>query len=254
MKYISILAMTVSLLLLSTAVFAYEVTYSYDDNGRLASATYDSGIGLTYTHDKAGNMTAYTVTSSGTPIVTTAAVSSITETAAVSGGNVTSTGASSVTARGVCWSTSQNPTIADAKTVDSSGTGGFTSSITGLSPLTTYHARAYATNSDGTGYGNDVSFTTTAATLYVCSDGSCGGKPNCHKTIVSAVAAAESGSIIKVANNVTYSGDVTVSGKSLTIQGGWNISFSSQSGTTTLQGAPKVSNGSVTMQEVNIVP
>ena len=65
-----------------------------------------------------------------------------------------------VTSRGVCWSTSQNPTINDNKTTDGSGTGGFTSSLTNLTPNTTYYVRAYATNSAGTGYGNVVSFTT----------------------------------------------------------------------------------------------
>jgi len=99
-----------------------------------------------------------------TPTVTTTAVSSITTTTASSGGNVTSDGGTSVTARGVCWSTSANPTISDSHTTDGTGTGPFTRSITGLSPGTTYHVRAYATNSAGTSYGSDLTFTTS-----VCS-------------------------------------------------------------------------------------
>ena len=95
---------------------------------------------------------------------------------------------------------------------------------------------------------------TAVSTLYVCSDGNCGGNPNCHTTIESAVEAAGSGSIIKVANNITYSGDVTVSGKTLTIQGGWDTTFDNQSGTTTIQGSPTVPNGSLTMKQVNIIP
>ncbi len=94
--------------------------------------------------------------------VTTTAVSSITTTTASSGGNVTSEGGGTVTAKGVCWSTSENPTISDSKTEDGTGTGSFTSSITGLTAGTTYHVRAYATNQAGTTYGADVSFSTTA--------------------------------------------------------------------------------------------
>ncbi len=94
------------------------------------------------------------------PTVTTTSVTNITTNSAGSGGNVTSQGSSEVTERGVCWSTTQNPTIADNKTTDGTGTGSFTSSITGLSPNTTYYVRAYATNSVGTSYGSEVSFTT----------------------------------------------------------------------------------------------
>jgi uncharacterized protein (TIGR02145 family) len=93
--------------------------------------------------------------------LTTTTVSSITSTTASSGGNISNDGGGAITARGVCWSTSQNPTIAlTTKTTDGTGTGSFTSSITGLSPSTVYYVRAYATNSAGTVYGNQVSFTT----------------------------------------------------------------------------------------------
>jgi hypothetical protein len=97
------------------------------------------------------------------PTVTTTAISAILSTMATSGGNVTATGGATVTARGVCWGTSANPTVAGSYTTDSSGTGSYVSSITGLSALTTYHVRAYATNSAGTGYGADVQFTTLTA-------------------------------------------------------------------------------------------
>ena len=94
------------------------------------------------------------------PSVTTAEVSSITTNSAVCGGNITSNGWSEVTARGVCWSTSPNPTISNSKTADGTGTGSFTSNITGLADGTTYYVRAYATNSKGTAYGEEKSFTT----------------------------------------------------------------------------------------------
>jgi hypothetical protein len=93
-------------------------------------------------------------------IVTTTSLSGITNSSAISGGNIGSAGGSPVTARGVCWSTSPNPTIADSKTIDGSGTGIFTSNLTGLTANTLYYVRAYATNSHGTSYGAQVSFTT----------------------------------------------------------------------------------------------
>ncbi|NTV45450.1 MAG: hypothetical protein HGB11_02765 [Chlorobiales bacterium] len=97
---------------------------------------------------------------SGVPTVTTTAASNISQTTATSGGNVTSDGGATVTTRGICWSTSATPTIADSKTTDGSGTGSFTSSLTGLTANTHYYIRAYATNSNGTGYGSAVSCTT----------------------------------------------------------------------------------------------
>jgi uncharacterized protein (TIGR02145 family) len=96
------------------------------------------------------------------PTLTTTAVSAITSTTATSGGTITNDGGSLVTARGVCWSTSQNPTIADSKTSNETGTGSFVSAITGLTPGMTYYIRAYATNGIGTVYGNELTFTTTA--------------------------------------------------------------------------------------------
>lgn len=94
------------------------------------------------------------------PSVSTSSVSDITQTSARCGGNVTSDGGATVTAKGVCWSTSQNPTINSNKTNEGSGTGSFTSNITGLNHNTTYYVRAYATNSEGTSYGEVKSFTT----------------------------------------------------------------------------------------------
>ena len=90
-------------------------------------------------------------------------VSDVTATTASCGGYVADDGGATVTARGVCWSTSQNPTVSDSHTTDGTGTGSFTSNITGLNALTTYYVRAYATNSEGTTYGNQVSFTTPEA-------------------------------------------------------------------------------------------
>jgi len=113
-----------------------------------------------------GNELTFTTTLAANPVLptlTTTAASTVGTTTATSGGNITSDGGSTVTARGICWSTTTGPTLAlTTKTSDGTGTGSFTSSITGLTVLTTYYARAYATNSVGTVYGNEVSFTTTA--------------------------------------------------------------------------------------------
>ena len=95
-------------------------------------------------------------------ILTTTTPGSITINSAQSGGNITSDNGSGVTARGVCWNTSPNPTISNSHTSDGTGIGSFTSSMTGLIPSTTYYVRAYATNSAGTSYGNSESFTTCA--------------------------------------------------------------------------------------------
>jgi len=96
------------------------------------------------------------------PTVTTSSISNYSYNSATCGGIVTACGSSAVTARGVCWSTLQNPTIADEHTSDGSGNGAFISNITGLSPITTYYIRAYANNSYGTSYGNQVIVITDA--------------------------------------------------------------------------------------------
>jgi hypothetical protein len=94
------------------------------------------------------------------PAVTTTAVSAIAQKTATSGGNVTWDGGGEIAERGVCWSLSPNPTTYDFKTSDGGGTGIFTSSMAGLDANTLYYAKAYATNSAGTSYGDQVSFTT----------------------------------------------------------------------------------------------
>ena len=96
------------------------------------------------------------------PVVTTAAVTLITKISAVSGGEVTYDGGGAVTAKGLAWGTAANPTISGSVIAGGAGTGVFVSNLTGLTLFTTYHVRAYATNSAGTAYGPDVTFTTLA--------------------------------------------------------------------------------------------
>jgi uncharacterized protein (TIGR02145 family) len=123
-----------------------------------------------YATNKAGTAygadVTFTTTAIVVPTLTTTEVTGMTLTAAASGGNITADGGGTVTARGVCWATTANPVIgATNTTTDGTGTGVFTSAITGLLPGTGYHVRAYATNSAGTAYGADVPFTTLAVAV-----------------------------------------------------------------------------------------
>ena len=136
---------------------------------------YNDGTAISFVSNQtawealtSGAMCAYVGTTP--PSITTSGITSITSTSASSGGNVTSDGGASVTARGVCWGTITEPTTANSHTSDGTGTGIFTSSITGLSAGTTYYVRAYATNSIGTSYGNQNSF--LAATVPTVSSDS----------------------------------------------------------------------------------
>jgi len=113
-----------------------------------------NGVGTAY-----GEQRMFT-TLGGLPTVTTAAVTSVTATAATCGGEVTGDGDFAVTARGVCWSTAPDPTVANAHTNDGNGTGTFVSNLTGLAPGTAYYVRAYATNQNGSSYGEQRTFAT----------------------------------------------------------------------------------------------
>lgn len=117
--------------------------------------------GLTF-----GNMISFTTQT--VPAVTTTAITAITGSGATSGGNVTNDGGSPVTARGVCWSTSTGPTVSlTTKTTNGTGTGAFTSTLAGLGSNRTYYVRAYATNSAGTGYGPELTFTTLRVPKFI---------------------------------------------------------------------------------------
>jgi len=149
----------------------------YDDPNSAHSRYLDYTSNTLY-NDHAKKSTGYSVrclndnlTSLATlPSVTTTAISAITQATATSGGTVTTDGGAAITAQGVCWSTSHNPTIVDSKTIDVITNQTYTSSITGLTAITPYYVRAYATNSIGTAYGNEVMFTSSAFTLTVSSN------------------------------------------------------------------------------------
>ena len=128
-----------------------------------------------------GNQVTFTTVQMDVPVLTTTEVTSITQTTANAGGNITDDKGGTISQRGVCWSTSENPTIADNETLDGTALGSFVSQLTNLTGNTTYFLRAYATNSVGTGYGTQVSFKTspviaTISTLEISSIGFYSGK------------------------------------------------------------------------------
>ncbi|MEY2739456.1 MAG: hypothetical protein RL259_1365 [Bacteroidota bacterium] len=135
---------------------------TFNNTGLTTNTTY---VYRVYSYNSGGNSPTYsneiTLTTTALPTITTTVASEISQITAISGGNISNDGGANITLRGVCWSTSPNPTIAlTTKTNDGSGIGSFISNLTGLTINTIYYARAYATNSVGTAYGNEVSFTT----------------------------------------------------------------------------------------------
>jgi len=135
-------AFTVTLRELDYATTYYARAYALGENG----AIYGEQLSFT--------------TKPVVPTLTTADVTEVTGNSAKTGGNVTVAGGAEVTAYGVCYSTEEDPTVDDQKTEDGEGTGEFVSSLSELGGNTTYYVRSYATNSAGTGYGPQVSFTT----------------------------------------------------------------------------------------------
>ena len=232
-----------------TGIFTSSITGLSPGTPYHVRAYATNSLGTSYGSD------ATFTTSTTAPTVTTTVISAITTSTATSGGNVTSAGGDSVTARGVCWSTSANPTTANDKTTNGTGTGSFTSLITGLSSGTPYHVRAYATNSVGTSYGSDAIFKTSFAfTLYVSSAGDCGDENPCYTSIPNAISDASTGSAILIAGGI-YTESITLNDvKSLTLQGGWDSEFKLQTGITILREAPKATKGSLTLQMLNIKP
>ncbi|HNY01018.1 MAG TPA: choice-of-anchor J domain-containing protein [Bacteroidales bacterium] len=157
------------------ATFGNGKVAAIGDSSPCDDGTGDSGDVLYngWTGDAGGNherlimnATIWLATSSvAAPVLTTTAVASVTPTGAVSGGTITSDGGSAITARGICWGTAVNPVVTGNHSTNGSGTGTFVSTITGLAAGTTYHIRAYATNANGTFYGNDLSFSTLCVSI-----------------------------------------------------------------------------------------
>ena len=120
-----------------------------------------NSAGTSYGND----LTFTTASGAVAPVVSTGAVSAITSSTATVAGDVSNDGGSTITERGICWSTTANPTTANTKVAVSGTTGVFSGNLTGLTGSTVYYARAYAINTIGTSYGSDINFTTTVAAI-----------------------------------------------------------------------------------------
>ncbi|MCK5147571.1 hypothetical protein KAR48_12510 [bacterium] len=136
-------------------------TFTSSITGLASSTTYYVRAYATNAYGTSYGDNKQFTTTDGLPEVTTSSITQISYNSATGGGENLSDGGPTITAKGVCWSTSQNPTTSDSFTNDGTGTDNFTSSITGLNASTTYYVRTYATNSTGTSYGANVEFTTT---------------------------------------------------------------------------------------------
>ena len=134
------------------------------------------------------------------PTITTEAASAITQTTAMSGGNITSNGGSAIISSGICWSTSHNPSIAGSYSSDGAANGSFTSSMMGLLPNTLYYIRAYATNSLGTSYSNELSFTTNPIIIATL-----------NTTVVSSITSVTAVS----GGNITNNGGATITARGI---------------------------------------
>lgn len=137
-----------------TGAFASNLTGLRGNTTYFVCAYATSSVGISY-----GSEVSFT-TGPGLPTVTTEFISAVKDTTAWSGGNITNDGGADIAVRGVCWSIKNDPTVADSKTSDSTGTGAFISRLAGLIPGTTYFVRAYATNKYGTAYGDQMELST----------------------------------------------------------------------------------------------
>jgi len=189
-----------------------QVRWKWEDTGTFSAWSTTKTATNTYTTEGAKNITLEVKDSQGnvgtsskaivinntlfSPMVSTTLASNITSSTVTCGGSVIANGASNITAYGVCWATTQNPTIANSKTTDGTGLGSFISNVTGLAAGTTYYVRAYATNSTTTSYGNQVTVATPITVLF----------PTVTTTAASNITATSAAS----GGNVTATGGATV--------------------------------------------
>ena len=222
----------IALLIISSISLEAQTTMNiYQSNGSVLQIPLSTIDSITYTIGNPGQLAT----------LSTLPVGNISNTSATSGGNITNNGGTPVTQRGVVWSTSPNPTTANNQSSDGSGTGNYTSNLTGLSANTTYYVRAYATNSAGTAYGNELSFTTAGGagsiTALNCGGGSTAG------TLTAGIAASGVSSTVLYTggNGGSYTGQTVsstgVTGLTATLSAG-NFSNGAGSLTYTITGTP----------------
>lgn len=140
----------------------------YQNNGNILGIAMDDVDSITYNIPNSSTL----------PQVTTVSANVLSSSSAFLSGNISADGGSTVTERGFCWSTSQTPTLANNSSQNGNNLGSFDFTVQPLSPATTYFVRAYATNANGTAYGNVVTFSTS-------NPNSSGGLPVVETEIVS---------------------------------------------------------------------
>lgn len=155
------IALIALLIIGSSAIHAQTIMNIHQSNGTVLQIPLNTIDSITYTINNPG----------GLPTVETSFVTSITGNAAVTWGNISNDGGSLITQRGVCYSTNPTPTTANTTVISGSGAGIFTCNLSGLTPMATYYVRAYAINSAGTAYGNEVSFTTVNTGIIISNPG-----------------------------------------------------------------------------------
>ena len=211
---------------LSTVVISGSGTGSFTASlsGLTANTKYyvrafaSNSVGIAY-----GSLDSFMTAAAGLPIVTTIVPNSVSDTSAISGGAVISSGGTTLTSMGVVWSTNPNPTVAlSTKTSDNLISGGFTSNLTGLSPSTLYYVVAYATNSVGTTYGTIDTFTTQplfsvgvsyggGIIAYVLQPGDPGYVAGQHHGLIAAINDLSSNAVWwNAANNTTGASDTAL--------------------------------------------
>jgi len=156
---VAITGTKVQLTLANPVVYKDVISVSYNKPASNPIQTPSGGQVASITNQPVANNTI------GIPVIFTTSAASITITTANSGGEIIDNGGASISNRGVCWSTTSNPTISDYHSDEGPGTGSFASFLTGLTSNSTYYFRAFATNSKGTGYGNELKLKTFTGTV-----------------------------------------------------------------------------------------
>jgi len=197
-------------------------------SGLTAATTYHTRA---YVISESGNVfygadIAFTTDAPSVAALTTNIATGITSIKALSGGVILDSGGVGITAKGVCWSTLNNPTIAlSTKTTDGAGNASFVSALKILAPSTTYYARAYATNSIGTAYGNEVSFVTLAPQpVIITTTGNSANAIPFGRVIVNNISGVKSYTLVASALTPA-SGNITI-----TAPAGFEVSLSSGTG------------------------
>jgi hypothetical protein len=184
------------------------------------------------------------------PNVTTSVPVEINPTRARGGGDIISTGTSPVTAFGVCWAMTQAPDFDDTCADGTgSGTGVFVADIIGLDPATPYYVRAYATNSSGTRFGNEVGFSTREVVTYVNRDGVCNNNTPCFDMINVAIVEAIPGTEIRILAGIYIEDVVLATDKTVKLSGGWDTRYAEQIGTSTIK-TLTIEKGGVTTDNI----